>query len=150
MMGYRRAGVSDGDRTGEQLERRRRGRKAVIIGGIGVVGLVTGFFVGMHDVDTLISQGAIGAWPPAMAIGIALSFLAATIGGGLALARQTDEFERLAQYKAAAAAGLAYMLAYPVWFALWMGNLAPEPMHAVLFGLFWLTLLLALLFHKFR
>ena len=150
MTGHRRAGVSDGEPTGEQIERSRRGRKAVILGGIGLAGLATGFMVGMRDADALLSSGSIQSWPPAMAIGIALSFLAATIGGGVALARQTDEFERLAQYKAAAAAGLVYMLAYPVWFALWMGDLAPEPMHAVLFGLFWLSLVLALLFYKFR
>ena len=142
--------MSEGDGQGEKLERSRRGRKLVILGGLGLVGLVTGFMVGMQDADSLFTGGTIRSWPPAMAIGIALSFLAATIGGGLALARQTDEFERLAQYKAAAAAGLVYMLAYPVWFALWMGDLAPEPMHAVLFGLFWLSLALALLFHKFR
>ena len=150
MTGHRRAGVSDGGGSGERLERGRRSRKAVILGGIGLVGVATGFLAGLRDAGSMLTSGAIQSWPPAMAIGIALAFLAATIGGGLALGRQTDEYERLAQYKAAAAAGLVYMLAYPVWFALWMGDLAPEPMHAVLFGLFWLTLALALLFHKYR
>ena len=149
MTGQRNPGVSDGG-TGERLERARRFRKMVIIGGILVVGIATGFLAGMRDADALFTRGATDAWPPAMAIGIALSFLAAVIGGGIALGRQTDEVERLAQYKAAAAAALAYMLTYPVWFALWMGELAPEPMHGALFGLFWLTLLLALLFYKFR
>jgi len=149
MTGHRNPGVSD-DQTGERLELMRRGRKMLVMGGILVVGLVTGFLAGMRDADALFTRGTTDAWPPAMAIGIALSFLAAVIGGGIALARQTDEVERLVQYKAAAAAALAYMLTYPVWFALWMGDLAPEPMHGALFGLFWLTLMLALLFYKFR
>jgi hypothetical protein len=149
MMSDRKAGVSDRPDDGERIERALRNRKAVIFGGVFVVGLVSGVLVGMREAENLL-RGASEGWPPAMAIGLSLAYLAAVIGGGIALARQTDEVERLGQYKAAAVGAMAYMLAYPVWFALWMGNLAPEPMHAALFGLFWVTLLIAFLFYRFR
>jgi hypothetical protein len=141
--------VSDDHGNGERLERAQRKRKAVIFGGIFVVGLVTGFMVGMREAENLFRGGSEG-WPPAMAIGLSVAYLASVLGGGIALARQTDEVERLGQYKAVAVGALAYMLAYPIWFALWMGNLVREPMHAVLFGLFWITLLIAFLFYRFR
>ena len=149
MMAYRKPGVSDAESDGERIERERRKRKAVIFGGIFAVGLVTGFLVGMREAENLFRGGSEG-WPPAMAIGLSFAYLAAVIGGGIALSRQTDEVERAGQYKAVAVGALAYMLAYPVWFALWMGNLVPEPMHAALFGLFWVTLLIAFLYYRFR
>ena len=149
MMGRRSHGVSDKE-TGEARERARRSRRTIIFGGVFAVGIVTGFLIGVNEADNLFSGAGSEGWSPAMAIGIAISFLASVIGGGIALARQTDEVERLAQYRAVAAAALAYMLAYPVWFALWMGNLAPEPMHAVLFGLFWFVTMAAFLFYRFR
>ena len=150
MMAYRRAGVSEGRTEGERLERARRNRKAVIFGGVFAVGLITGVLVGMREAENLFQGAGSAGWPPAMAIGLSIAYVASVFGGGLALARQTDEVERMAQYKAVAVGALVYMLVYPIWFALWMGNLAPEPMHAVLFGLFWLTLFAAFLFHRFR
>ena len=145
-----RIGVSNPHATGEARERARRGRRAVIFAGLFAVGLATGFFIGFREANDLFAGDGSDGWPPAMAIGISLSYLAAAIGGGIALSRQTDEFERLAQYKAVAFAALTYVLAYPVWFVLWMGNLAPEPMHAALFVLFWLGLAGASIFYRFR
>lgn len=150
MIRTRRIGVSEGFGAGEAREKARRGRKAVIFAGLFAVGLATGFFVGFTEAEDLLAGSGSDGWPPALAIGLACSYLAAVIGGGIALSRQTDEVERLAQYKAAAFAGLVYILAYPVWFALWMGDLVREPMHAVLFALFWLGLAGASIFYRFR
>ncbi len=149
MMAYRRAGVSDSQESGERLERERRNRKSAIFAGLMAVGGVIGFMIGMLDGDAMMRSSSDG-WPQAVSIGIAISYLASVIGGGIALSRQIDEVERLDQYKAVAAAALTYALVYPVWLALWMGNLVREPMHGVLFGLFWVALFLASLFYRFR
>jgi MFS family permease len=142
-----RSGASEPRGTGEQLERQRRGRKAVIIGGLIVVGFTIGFVTGFSQADNLFVAGS---WPQALSMGLAVAYLATVIGGGIALSRHSDEFELNAQYKAAAAAGAAYMLIYPPWFLLWMGDVAVEPMHGVLFLAFWLVLALASIFYRFR
>ena len=147
MMSMGRIGVSDRP-GGENAERARRNRKLQIIGGVFAVGMIVGFMIGYREAESLFDGSQ--AWPPAMAIGIALSYLAAVIGGGIALSRHTDEFERMAQYKAVAVAALVYMLAYPVWFVLWMAALVPEPHHGLLFIAFWFTLAAASLFYRFR
>ena len=142
-----RDGVSDGER----LERARRGRKTLIFGAIAGAGLVTGFAVGAYEGRRgyEMFSGAQG-WPPAMALAIVVSYLAAIVIGGVLLARQTDEFERMSQYKAVAVAAFSYIVAYPAWFVLWMGGFVREPMHGVLFLIFWASLALASLFYRFR
>ena len=136
--------------TGEARERARRRRRTIIVSGVLAVGTALGFLIGLREADNLFGGAGSQGWSPAMAIGMAIGVLGLVFGGGIALARQTDEFERLAQYKAAATGALAFLCAYPVWFVLWMGNLAPEPMHAALFALFWLTLVAAFFFYRFR
>jgi len=148
MMQALRSGVSERDGFGEQQDRARRRRKAWVIGGAFAAGLGAGLAAGFQHGGELFAPG--DGWPPTLAIGIALSYVIAVIGGGLALARQTDEFELQRQYKAVALAAMVYMLVYPVWFALWMGGLVGEPMHAILFGLFWLSLAAASIFYRFR
>src|SRR5690606_2597209 len=133
---------------GERLERSRRIRKGTIIGLAFAVGLIVGVMVGYREADDLfdLSDG----WPPAMAIGIACAYLFAVVGGGLALSKQTDEVELQDQYKATAVGAFVYVLSYPIWFALWMGGHVPEPMHGALFAAFWLSLVGASLFYRFR
>jgi len=133
---------------GERLEQARNSRKAWLLIALMAVGGLIGFVVAMSGGKDPFTDP--DGWPPAMAIGIAILFVAATVGGGLILARQTDEVQLLAQYKAVAFAALAYVLAYPIWFCLWMGGLAPEPMHGALFAIFWLSLAGASLFYRVR
>jgi cytochrome bd-type quinol oxidase subunit 2 len=142
--------VSDAAGTGEQHEQARRTRKAWILGGAFATGLVAGILVGIQEGENIFVGSDADGWPPALAIGLVLSYLVVVVLGGLALARQTDEFELQRQYKAVSAAAFVYAIAYPVWFTLWMGQLAPEPMHGALFILFWLSLLAAFLFYRFR
>jgi hypothetical protein len=147
----RQAGKSGGSEplgAGESQERRRRTRKAWIIGSAFAIGLVAGLLVGFQEGEDLFLHS--DGWPPALAVGIALSYLVVVIIGGIALGRQTDEVELQRQYKAVAVAALVYVLAYPIWFSLWMGGLVPEPMHAVLFIAFWASLAAAFLFYRFR
>ncbi len=140
--------MSDVRGHGEAIERTRRRRKYTIIGGAAAVGMTVGFMIGYTEAENFFQD--MSGWPPAMAIGIALSYLAAVIGGGVALARHTDEVELQTQYKAVAVAAMVYILIYPTWFALWMGGLVPEPMHSALFIAFWLSLAGASLFYQFR
>ena len=141
-------GGSDAAGAGEKLDRQRRRRKWIIIGGLAIIGFVGGFITGFTEADTMFSGPR--AWPAPLSIGLAVAYLATLLGGGIALARHTDEFELQAQYKAVAAAAAAYMLIYPPWFVLWMADLVREPMHGVLFLVFWLSLALASLFYRFR
>ena len=61
-----------------------------------------------------------------------------------------DELERQNNYRAAAFAGTVYIVAYPVWFLLWKGGFVPEPIHWMLFGLFWAALCISYLYYRFR
>ena len=143
-----RSGASEPVGTGEQLDRQRRRRKGIIIGGLVIVGFVGGFITGYTEAESLFTGPR--TWPAPMSIGLAIAYVAAVIGGGIAISRQTDEFELQAQYKAVAVAAASYMLIYPPWFLLWMADLVREPMHGVLFLLFWLSLALSSLFYRFR
>lgn len=133
---------------GEQLEQARNRRKVLILAALMGLGGLIGFAGGVSGGKAPFADP--DGWPPAMAIGIALAYVVAAVGGGLMLARQTDEVQLQAQYKAVAVAALVYVLLYPVWFCLWMGGLTPEPMHGVLFAAFWLSLAGASLFYRVR
>lgn len=150
MMPTRRGGVSEPAGAGEQQERARRMRKTWIVGGALATGFVAGVFVGFNEGGSAFLGSDANDWPPALAVGLALSYVLLVTVGGVALARQTDEFELQRQYKAIAAAAFVYAMAYPIWFVLWMGRLVPEPMHGALFILFGLSLAAAFLFYRFR
>lgn len=134
--------------TGEQIERDRRRRKFLIIGGILAISFVGGFIAGFTEVESFLEGDR--TWPPALSIGLAFAYIAALIGGGMALSRQTDEFEVQAQMKSASLAAAAYLFVYPPWFLLWMADLVREPMHGALFILFWAALALSSTFYRFR
>ncbi|HVQ09186.1 MAG TPA: hypothetical protein VMS43_12210 [Allosphingosinicella sp.] len=140
--------MSEAQGPGERRERARRNRRLWIIAGAFAIGLVAGFASGFHDGGRPFEPGA--PWPPAMAIAIAASYLVAAVGGGILLARHTDEVALQNQYKAVAVGALCYVIAYPIWFALWMGALLPEPIHLALFILFMAATMLASLYYRFR
>ena len=142
------SGVFDHAGSGEERDRHRRRRKMIVIGGIVLIGFIGGFITGYTEAESLFTGPRI--WPAPFAIGLAFSYLAAIVGGGIALARHTDEFEQQTQYKAVAVAAAGYLLIYPPWFLLWMADLVREPMHGVLFLVFWVSLALASLFYRFR
>jgi hypothetical protein len=141
-------GVSEPADSGERLDKQRRRRKKVIVGAIVAIGFAGGVIVGYNEAQSLFSGER--TWPAPFAVGLSLAYLAAIIGGGIALSRQTDEFEQQIQYKSAAIAAAAYLLIYPPWFLLWMADLVREPMHGILFLAFWVSLALASLFYRFR
>jgi hypothetical protein len=148
MANLRRAGVSEPVSEGERLERARANRKLVLFGALFGAGLMTGFMAGYRDGAFPLGRG--DPWPAAMALGILALYLVAVIGGGIVAARHQDEFELQNQYKAVAVGAFVYVIVYPAWFILWMGALAPEPMHVVIYALFILSALAASLFYRFR
>ena len=148
MVKLRRAGVSETLSEGEALERARRRRKFAIFALIFALAFPAGFAVGFTEAEELLVPG--DRWPPALALGLSLAYLGLVLGGAIALRRQVDEFERMAQYKAISTAAGAYALIYPVWFLWWKGGFVPEPMHAALYVGFMIVFMIASLFYRFR
>jgi hypothetical protein len=134
---------------GERREAARRRTRWLIVAALALAGLVPGFYMGYQD-GAAMAQSRPASWSPALAAAMAALYLVAVIGGGLLLSRVTDELERQRSYKSVSFAGTALMLVYPTWFLLWRGGFVPEPVHWVLFVLFWLSLALASLWYRFR
>ncbi|HEX8127117.1 MAG TPA: hypothetical protein VF548_16195 [Allosphingosinicella sp.] len=134
---------------GERRDSARRRKRWVIIVALAATGFVPGLYLGYNDAAALVESRS-GTWPPALVVGLSLLYLIAVVGGGLLLRGLTDEVERQHSYKAASFAGMALMLVYPIWFLLWRGGFVPEPIHWVLFVIFWISLALASLWYRFR
>jgi hypothetical protein len=141
------------DRTprgeGERHESARRRKRWLIVGVLAVAGFVPGLYLGYND-GAAFAEGRSGVWSPTLCLGLIGLYLAAVIGGGILLSNVSDEVERQNSYKAASFAGMALMVVYPVWFLLWRGGFVSEPVHWMLFLLFWLSLALASVFYRFR
>jgi hypothetical protein len=133
---------------GEQRERAVRRRRLMIFAALAVVGGFSGFYVGFYEAQAFLDGGT--AWSPTLALVLVALFLVAMIGGSILLKDSMDEVERFASYKAVAFAGAVYILVYPLWFLLWKGGFVGEPIHWVLFALFWLSLALSTLWYRFR
>jgi hypothetical protein len=134
---------------GERRESARRRKRGLIIGALFVAGAATGYYMGSTDGGALF-DGRAGGWPPAVAAAIAIMYLTAIIGGSLLLNGIMDEVERQRSYKAVSFAGAVLIVVYPTWFTLWKGGFVGEPIHWVIFVLFWLSLALSSLFYRFR
>ena len=133
---------------GEALERARTRRKYALIGAACLIGFVPGVYIGYTENDQLLQAG--DKWPPALALGLAIIYLLAVIGGALLLSRQTDELALHNQYRVVAVSASSYVLVYPPWYLLWKGGFVPEPMHLVLYVLFIVTGLAAMAWYRFR
>lgn len=133
---------------GEKRERAMRRRRKTVIAGLAGAGGICGFYVGFFEAKAIMDGGT--AWSPTLALVLTGLFLTAMIGGSILLQGSMDEVERQASYKAVAFAGAAYVMVYPVWFLLWKGGFVGEPVHWVLFALFWLSLALSTLWYRFR
>jgi protein-S-isoprenylcysteine O-methyltransferase Ste14 len=134
---------------GERRDSARRRKKWLIVAALAVAGAVPGFYIGLQH-GKAVAESRPFVWSPTFALVFAGIYLLAVIGGGLLLGRYIDEVERQRSYQAVSFAGLALMVVYPTWFLLWKGGFVPEPIHWVLFVLFWLSLALASLWYRFR
>ena len=134
---------------GERHEAARRRTRWLIIAALFVAGIVPGFYLGYQD-GAALAESRIAVWPPAAVAGLLALYLVAVVGGGYVLNKVADELDRQRGYKAVSFAGTVLMIVYPVWYVLWRGDFAPEPVHWMLFILFWASLALASLFYRFR
>ncbi|HEX8262946.1 MAG TPA: hypothetical protein VF547_08740 [Allosphingosinicella sp.] len=134
---------------GERREAARRRKRWLIVGALALVGFVPGLYLGFeHGAAAAESRPLV--WSPTLAAALAGLYLASLLGGGVLLNGVMDEVERQRGYKAVSFAGAALMVVYPTWFLLWKGGFVPEPVHWILFALFWLSLALASLWYRFR
>lgn len=134
---------------GERRDAARRRKRWLIAVILAVIGIVPGFYVGWQHGQAAAESRPV-VWSPTFAALLAGLYLVATIGGGILLGRLSDELDRQRGYQAVSVAGLALMTVYPTWFLLWKGGFVPEPVHWMLFVLFWLSLALASLYYRFR
>ena len=150
MMAKARTGAVDkfGHSSGEELERASRRRRFAIVGALFALGMGAGAYGGWKLAETRADLTQ--PWSPTIRHIIAGLYLAAMIFGSIALDKHLDEVERQVQYKAAAVAGGAYAVVYPTWFLLWKGGFVAEPIHWVLFILFWVALASSTLYYRNR
>jgi hypothetical protein len=134
---------------GERQETARRRKRWMIIGALFVAGLGPGFYLGSLDAGPVEALRTV-TWPPGLVAMFLALHLGAVVGGGLLLSKQADELDRERGYKSVSFAGTLLMIVYPAWYVLWRGGFVPEPIHWVLFLLFWLSLILAAIFYRFR
>lgn len=134
---------------GERREAARRRKRWLIVAALAVIGAVPGFYVGFQH-GAAAAQSRPMVWSPTFAALLAGLYLVAIVGGAVVMNSVMDEIERQRGYKAVSFAGAALMVVYPTWFLLWKGGFVAEPIHWVIFVLFWLSLALASLFYRFR
>lgn len=134
---------------GERREAARRRKRWLIVAALALVGVVPGFYMGYQDGAALAESRPL-AWSPTVAALMAGLYLIAVVGGGALMSSVMDEVERQRGYKAVSFAGTALMIVYPTWFLLWRGGFVAEPVHWMLFVLFWASLALASLWYRFR
>ncbi len=134
--------------VGEAAERLQQKRRRSVIAVLFVAGLCSGAYVGYTIASQDLDFSA--PWSPLACLLIAAVYLLAMTWGSVALSKHMDEVERENSYKAASAAGAAYLIVYPVWFLLWKGGFVAEPIHWALFVMFWLVLAAASLYYRYR
>jgi cation transport ATPase len=134
---------------GERREAARRRKRWLIVAALALVGVVPGFYMGFQH-GAAAAQSRPLVWSPTVAALLAGLYLVAVAGGAVLMNSVMDEVERQRGYKAVSFAGAVLMVVYPTWFLLWKGGFVAEPVHWILFVLFWLSLALASLFYRFR
>ncbi len=143
-----RSMAKDEPAVGEQRLKARSRRWWQILLGAGAAGLIPGFLLGYKVNDGLFDPATV--WPAWIAILLAGSFLIAVSLASWLLYRQVDEHQRQNYGKAAVLAAGLFIILYPVWFILWMGALAPEPIHWVMFLFVYLTYGAGCLYYRYR
>lgn len=134
---------------GERREAARRRKRWWIVAALAGIGFVPGLYVGFQH-GAAAAQDQPLVWSPTLAALLAGLYLVAVAVGAILMNSVMDEIERQRGYKAVSFAGAALMVVYPTWFLLWKGGFVPEPVHWMLFVLFWLSLALASLWYRFR
>jgi hypothetical protein len=122
-------GFQDG--AGERLEKARRRSLLLPTLAIGVLSGAIGFVIGQGYPDTFFDPAA--KLPSPVALLAVFGYVAAAVIGVVLIRKKLDEVQRQNQLRQAAVAAGAYYVGYPIWFLLWKGGFAPEPMHWLIF-----------------
>ena len=136
------------DRLGETREARRARLQRLIVLASLVIGAVAGAAIAL-GVEGDAWTGP-HAWPPFLAIGVAVLSLVVLPLLMLAAMRTTDELELAHQSFAMQASGFALICGFPAWFALWKGGFLPEPTAVPIVVGYALLTTLAYLWHRFK
>lgn len=132
--------MSDQNPVGEQREARRIRLQKIVIGLAMALGAATALTLAFASPEAPLTGDA--AWPPLVALMIAVSTLVVLPVLMLVAMRTTDEMELAWQAWAMQAGGFALLCAYPAWYALWKGGFVPEPHHLVIYlGYFIVTMI---------
>ena len=131
-------------RSGERVERSRQLRRRMGQIVAGAVGLILGVLLMLRYEGTSLSFSS------EVAIAIAVTYVALMVVLNIVHHRITDEFEIQQSYKAANGGGFVLMLVYPAWWILWLGNVAPEPDHELVFLAFCSGVGCAYLYNRLR
>lgn len=136
--------LGEGELRGQQRRRRRLAMFAAFV----AAGFAMGFGLSRAEGDGLGPlEGPIPAW---VALLLSVAWLAVTIGGTLWYRRTVDEHDLVANGWSMAMAGSVLLLAYPVWWLLWRGDIAREPSAHILFIAAYLVALVAYIWKKYR
>ena len=139
-MKAREVKMSDG--PGERAEKSRSNRFWSLMSGFMLLGGVIGAALALLD-----HNGSLPAW---VAIGIVVLLIVGLGGGSWYFYRDIDEVERRDNLWGAAVALHFYVIAYPCWYFLWKGALAPEPDHQALYIATLIVMTIAYLWKKIR
>jgi hypothetical protein len=134
--------------AGAAREEAERKRQTTLVGVCCGLGLAAGVYLGTQGADGLM--GISGPWDPALAVATAVVYVVALLAASHFLGAGMDEVKKSSLHKAGSFANSVFFFTYPVWFILWRGGIAPEPMHLVIFIGFWASLCLGSLYHRFR
>ncbi len=132
---------------GEAREKMQSGRSKRTLWILAGIGMVVGFFSAMLEGD---GEGFLNGIPAAWAIASAAIFIAAISIGSWFYYRQMDEVARYTNLWAAAVTVNLYLIAYPIWYVLWRGELVREPSHEVIFLFVYVAYVAALGWKKWR
>lgn len=133
---------------GERKVREKKKRRFALFGALFAAGFIPGALLGWSRADSLFSPDTV--WPAWISILLAVTFVVAVGTGAVLLNRQLDELERQTQYKAAGAAAGLFVIVYPIWWVLWMGGLVREPIHWVMFLLFYLSFIASWIYYRLK
>ncbi|WP_017663966.1 hypothetical protein [Porphyrobacter sp. AAP82] len=138
---------------GETRTRQRQRRQIFYIGVAALFGGVIGFSTGFFDEGTgsLFS----GDWeniklPPALALGLVVLLL----GGFLVLPlwgfRMIDDYKREHNFIGFTGGCVSVLAGYPIWAVLYAGGFAPPPHAFGIFGIAYVSMILAFLYARWR
>ena len=134
-----------GQGVGERREAARMRQIWLLYAAIGIV-----VFMAMRLIQRPLYDADTTALSPAVALGVAATYLVVTVVGSLIYFRRIDELARYNNYWSNTVGTYTVVCAYPAWYLLWRGGFVGEPSHEAMFIILCLTVSAAYLWRKAR